>query len=142
MKSPAFIAVMALTSTLMACGDRDTPVQTGASGTAATTSTAQSAPAAPAMRDSTAAATPSTHAGAPQTPAPTAAAPAAQDTKAQEPLKDLTKAEEANSMPKPGQANNYSTTALDDANKGAANSSDGTKAGAAADKEKSAPPAK
>jgi hypothetical protein len=41
-------------------------------------------------------------------------APKAQDTAANNPKGDLTPAEEQNSMPKAAQANNHSSTALDD----------------------------
>lgn len=117
MKVPTIVAVLAIASALAACGEKQSPVKT--SGSDAYTVSA-SAPPAQADRTTPPDAVPQTHAMNPQ-PAPppdaASAAPTARDTSAQQPLKDLSKAEEMLSLPKSGQVNNHSTTALDEANK-------------------------
>jgi hypothetical protein len=115
MKSHAIVVVLALSSALVACGERaDSPIKTGTSGSAAD-KTAIAPPAAP-DRDSPPAPTPPTHAQAPQPEA--AAAPTAGDTPAAQPQKPLTPGEEAKSMPKPGQTDNHFTPSIDGAVKG------------------------
>ena len=118
MKSHAILSVLALSTALVACGERaDSPIKTGAT-TGATSGTtgsvanpAAAVPAAKADRDSPPAATPSTHAAAPQVDAPPTAT--ARDTPAAGPTKDLTASEEAHAMPKPGQTDNHHTTSLE-----------------------------
>lgn len=121
MKSQVILAVLAASSLLVGCGERaDSPIKTT---TTSQSDPVASAPAAPSDRDSAAAPTPSTHA---QTVQPVATdAPTARDTPAQQPMKDLTAAEESNSMPKPGQTNNFMTPALQGESKGT-QQSDGT----------------
>ena len=120
MKSHAIIAVLVLSSALVACGkNADSPIKTGTTGPVVTPTS--SAPPAPADRESPPAATPTTHA---QAPAPDATgAPTARDTPAAQPQKELTAAEESKSMPKPGQTDNHFTTSTDGAMKGSQQSS-------------------
>ena len=114
MKMHAIVAVLAVSSALVACGERsDSPIKT--SGGSVSTAGA-AVPAAPADRDSPPAATPPTHSAAPQPEA--TGAPTARDTPAAQPTKELTAAEESKSMPKPGQTDNHFTTSLDGATKG------------------------
>ena len=127
MKPHAILAVLAMSSLLVACGERaDSPIKTTTTNPAS--DPIASAPAAPADRDSAAAATPSTHAGTAQ-PAATDAS-TARDTPAQKPMSDLTAAEESKSMPKPGQSDNHSSPSLQGESKGT-QQSDGTPAPAA-----------
>lgn len=115
MRSHAIIAVLALSSALVACGQRaDSPIKTGTTGPVV--SPTSSAPAAPSDRESPPAATPPTHAQAPQPE--TTGAPTARDTPAAQPQKEMTAAEESKSMPKPGQTDNHFTTSTDGAIKG------------------------
>lgn len=116
MKSHAIIAVLALSSVLVACGkSADSPIKTGTTGPVV--SPTSSAPPAPSDRESPPAATPTTHAQAP-TPDATGGAPTARDTPAAQPQKEMTAAEESKSMPKPGQTDNHFTTSTDGAMKG------------------------
>ena len=120
MKTQAIVAVLALTSALVACGERsESPIKTGTTGALA--APAAGAPAAASDRESPPAATPLTHAQAPQPEATTA--PTARDTPAAGPLKSMTAAEESNSMPKPGQTDNHFTPSIDGATKGSQQSS-------------------
>ena len=115
MKSHAIVVVLALSATLVACGERsDSPMKTGTTGSL--DNPAATVPAAKPDRDSAPQPTPSTHAQAPQVEAPPTAT--ARDTPAAEPTKALTPSEEANAMPKPGQTDNHFTTSLDGALKG------------------------
>ena len=124
MKTQAVVAFLALSSLLVACGERsDSPIKTGTTG--ALTAPAAAAQPAPSDRETPAAATPLTHAQAPQ-PAQgeaAAAAPTARDTPASGPLKEMTAAEESKSMPKPGQTDNHFTPSIDGATKGSQQSS-------------------
>ena len=107
------IAVLALCAALAAC-QKDEPVRTSNPASGTTTNpfvAAQSVPEAQPDRDSAPAPTPSTHAGAPQPEATNA--PNARDTPAHRPTGELTQAEEAKTMPKPGQTDNHFTTSLD-----------------------------
>lgn len=119
MRSHAIVAVLALSSVLVACGQRaDSPIKTGTTGPVVTPTS--SALPATTDRESPPAATPPTHAEAPQpeaNAAPTAAT-TARDTPASDPQKTLTPAEESNSMPKPGQTDNHFTPSIDGAMKG------------------------
>jgi hypothetical protein len=100
---------------LAACGETTPPAPKV--GDAPGTSVAAQAMTTPATadRDAPPAATPSTHDATPQPEAP--AAPTARDTAAQKPMDDLSKSKETSSLPLPGQVNNHSTPALDQANK-------------------------
>ena len=123
------VAVLALTSVLVACGERaDSPIKSGTTGSLA--NPAASAPPAAPDRDSQPATTPPTHAQAPQPEA--TAAPTARDTPAAEPTKALTPAEESKSMPKPGQSDNHFTPSIDGATKGSQQSPGATTPEAAA----------
>ena len=106
-KSIPVLAVMAIVAALPACNTRDnrTPNQTGS-----TVPPAQTAPpmtAAPADTAPSTAVTPM--------PAPKAAegAPTAMDTPNPDPLKAMSKAEESNSMPMPGQGDSHSSPSRD-----------------------------
>lgn len=127
MTPKSIVAVLALSSVLAACGERSqSPIKTGTGNALNAPSTA----AGPAVsdRESPPAATPLTHAQAAQPPQPDAAggptaAPTARDTPAAGPLKEMTKAEESSSMPKPGQTDNHFTPSIDGATKGSQQSS-------------------
>ena len=118
MKPHAIAVLLAVSFALVACGEKSTsPIKTTdnvmRSDTAPTVSA--SAPAAP--TDFTPPApTPATHAQAAQSTAPSA--PTARDTPEAGPMKTLTPAEEANSMPKPAQTDNHSTPSLEGESKG------------------------
>jgi hypothetical protein len=115
MRSLAIVAVLALSSVLVACGERaDSPIKTGTTGSLA--NPAASVPPAAPDRESPPASTPTTHAQAPQPEA--TGAPTARDTPAAEPAKALTPGEESKSMPKPGQTDNHFTPSMDGAVKG------------------------
>ena len=115
MRSHAIVAILALSSVLVACGERnDSPIKTGTTGSLS--NPAASAPPAAPDRESPPAATPTTHAQAPQPDA--TSAPTARDTPAADPAKTLTPAEESKSMPKPGQTDNHFTPSTDGAMKG------------------------
>lgn len=115
MGAHAIVAVLALSSVLVACGERaDSPIKTGATGSL--DNPAASVPAAAPDRDSPPAATPPTHAQAPQPDATEAST--ARDTPAAEPAQAMTSGEESKSMPKPGQTDNSFTPSIDGAVKG------------------------
>lgn len=133
MRSHALIAVLAVSSVLVACGERaNSPIKTGTTGSVVTPSS--SAPPALADRESPPASTPPTHAQAPQPDANAApaTAPTARDTPASDPQKTLTPAEESNSMPKPGQTDNHFTPSIDGAMKGSQQSPGNTPPGSIA----------
>ena len=131
MKLHALAAALALSSALVACGqdNDDSPLK---SGTVEAPKTAGvSVPAAEPDRNSPPAPTPATHDAEPQSSAP--AAPTARDTPAHNPTGNLTAAEEAHSMPKPGQTDNHHTTSLEGDLKGT-QQSDGTPPASAVNK--------
>jgi hypothetical protein len=111
------VAAIAAALALAACGN-DAP-NTPAPKTSGTTSdqvaTQSTVPPAQADRDSPPAMPPATHSGTPQPEAP--AAPTARDTAANQPLGELPKSQETSSLPKAGQVNNHSSTAMDQENK-------------------------
>lgn len=113
MRMLTIVAIGLASVSLAACGEKENPVKASGSDPYEIT---RSAPAAPADRGTSPDPTPATHAIAPapaDTPAAYAATPTARDTPAQQPLKEMTAAEESKSMPKSGQANNYSSTAIE-----------------------------
>lgn len=117
MKSHALIAIIALSSVLVACGERnDPPIKTSKSDGEQIVQPTASAPPAPADRGTPADPTPVTHAGPPNVNVPLA--PTARDTPAQRPASEMTKSEEASSQPKPGQTDNHFTTSTDGQLKG------------------------
>lgn len=117
MKSHALIAVIALSSVLVACGERNAaPIKTTKAEGDLVVQPTPSAPLATADRATPPDATPATHAGPPESTAPTA--PTARDTPAQRPASEMTKAEEASSQPKPGQTDNHFTTSTEGQMKG------------------------
>jgi hypothetical protein len=117
MRSLAIVVVLALSSVLVACGERsDSPIKTGTTGSMANPA-AGVPPAAP-DRESPPAPTPTTHAQAPQPEASWTGLSTARDTPAQEPAKELSKGEETYSMPKPGQSDNHFSPSIDGAIKG------------------------
>lgn len=116
MRHTLFILAIPAALALAACGRDDVPPAPKVGEAPGTSVAAQSAPPAAAPdRESPTAQTPATHAGTPQPEAP--AAPTARDTAANKPLDDLTKAEENTALPKAGQVNNHSSTAMDKENK-------------------------
>ncbi|HVE51173.1 MAG TPA: hypothetical protein VNG69_16350 [Casimicrobiaceae bacterium] len=121
MRTTSALAITALAVALTACQKNESPIKTSAPNPGSTSATAQtSAPAATTDRDSAAAPTPSTHSGAPQpdTAVPAIAATTARDSPTRNPAGEMTKAEESNSMPKPGQTDNHFTPSIDGAMKG------------------------
>lgn len=123
MKTHAIVTILALSATLVACGERsDTPMKTSGT-TSSLDNPAASVPAAKPDRDTPPQPTPATHAQTPQPEA--AAAPTARDTPASEPTSTLTPAQESNAMPKPGQTDNHFTPSLDGALKGSQQSPGG-----------------
>ena len=118
MKTFAVVAAIALSSALVACGEPNTPpIKTSKSEGEQIVHPTPSAPLAQADRNTPPDATPVTHAGPPEVSAPTTA-PTARDTPAQQPASPMTKAEEANSQPKPGQTDNHFTPSTDGQLKG------------------------
>lgn len=107
-------AAIAAALALAACNDApDTPKTSGTTG--GQVATQSTVPPAQPDRDSPPAMPPATHSGTPQPEAP--AAPTARDTAANQPLGELPKSQETSSLPKAGQVNNHSSTALDKENK-------------------------
>ena len=117
MSRHALIAVIALSSVLAACGERNNPpIKTSKSDGDQVVQPTPSAPLAPTDRATPPDPTPVTHAGAPEVTTPMA--PTARDTPGQKPASELTKAEEASAQPKPGQTDNHFTTSTDGQMKG------------------------
>ena len=119
MKPHAIAVALAISFALVACGEKsNSPIKTtdDAMRPGTTPTVSASAPAAP--TDLTPPApTPATHAQSVQPPE-AGAAPTARDTPEAGPMKTLTKAEESNSMPKPGQTDNHMTPSLEGEAKG------------------------
>ena len=117
MKIHALVAIIAISSALVACEQRnDPPIKTSKSDGDLVVQPTLSAPPATADRATLPDATPATHAGPPEVTTPMA--PTARDTPAQKPASEMTKAEEASSQPKPGQTDNHFTTSTDGQVKG------------------------
>ena len=119
MKPHAIAVALAVSFALVACGEKsNSPIKTTDDAMRPGTTPTVSASAPPAPSDQTPPApTPGTHAQAVQVPE-AGAAPTARDTPAAGPTQTLTKAEEANSMPKPGQTDNHMTPSVDGELKG------------------------
>ena len=117
MKIHALVAVIAVSSVLVACGQRnDPPIKTSKTDGDLVVQPTLSAPPAATDRATPPDATPATHAGPPEVTTPMA--PTARDTPAQKPASEMTKAEESSAMPKPGQTDNHFTTSTDGQMKG------------------------
>ena len=118
MKTFAVVAVIALSSALVACGERNNPpIKTSKSDGEQVVQPTPSAPLAQTDRNTPPDPTPVTHAGPPEVAAaPTA--PTARDTPAQKPASAMTEAEEASSQPKPAQTDNHFTPSTDGQLKG------------------------
>jgi type IV secretory pathway VirB10-like protein len=113
----ALVAVLALSSVLVACGERnDPPIKTSTSAGEYVVQPTLSAPPVAPDRATPPDPTPATHAGPPSVAAPPA--PTARDTPAAKPASEMTKAEEASAQPKPGQTDNHFTTSTDGQLKG------------------------
>ena len=117
MKAHVLVAVIALSSVLAACGERnEPPLKTSKSGDAVVVQPTLSAPPVAPDRATPPDPTPVTHAGPPTVE--TALAPTARDTPAAKPASEMTKAEEASAQPKPAQTDNHFTTSTDGQVKG------------------------
>jgi hypothetical protein len=110
LKNTALAAALALAAAATGCGEQDRT--TGP--TAANPTVPPATPSAPTVSSSSAPASTSSSPTAGLAPQPPAgAAPTAQDSTALRPQQELTKSEEAYSMPKSGQVNNYNSPAYE-----------------------------
>jgi hypothetical protein len=117
MKIHALVGVIAMSTALVACGERnDPPIKTSKSDGEYVVQPTLSAPPVTPDRTTPPDPTPATHAGPPNVQTPLA--PTARDTPAAKPASEMTKAEEASAQPKPGQTDNHFTTSTDGQLKG------------------------
>ncbi|MCL4761641.1 MAG: hypothetical protein KJ018_07635 [Burkholderiales bacterium] len=128
MRTTLLLLAIPTALTLAACGQDTPPAPKTTEAPGTSVATQSSVPPAQPDRTTAPADAPATHSGTPQPEAP--AAGTARDTAANQPLDDLSKAEENTALPKAGQVNNHSSPAMDKENK--TTSADGGKAPAKA----------